>query len=83
MGEMSAPEVTVAQCGLQVRRRKISSCFNSLLPECGPDFVAVLPAEAAPQQHRISKPAYTALAWAVSKATDVLTRLELRCVASG
>jgi hypothetical protein len=68
---------------LQVRRRKISSGFNALAPESNPDFVTILPAEAAAQQHGVGKPAYAAAAWAYSKASDMFVRIELRCVTAG
>ena len=77
MCEISAAEITVAKRRLQMRRREISAGFNALLPQRSPDLVAVLPAEAFAQQHRIGKPAYTAMAWARSKATDVFMRIEL------
>ena len=77
MREISASEITVVKRRLQMRRRKVSSRFNSLLLESGPDFVTGLPAEAAAQQHRISKPAYASVAWERSKASDLFVRIEL------
>ena len=83
MDEIPASEITVAKHRLQVRGRKISSRFNALPFERGPDLVTALPAKIAVQQYRIGEPAHASSAWRTPKATDVFIRIERRCVPAG